>query len=272
MLVVALLLGILVLALVGCASPAEPPSLVPPSSAPPDEEPPSPAPPDEDPVPGVDPLPPSDREPQQGAAPPIWRDPIDIFKERCARATSDLDVAAVYFDATPDMRLNEPAEYRLVIQPVELKAPPGPGSQDELGSQGKLGVTCTIDARLAVSPDAASVNPTDWEQQRYLPPAPAEWTWHVTPKRGGEFSASLQVRPVVRITNEESVSTLEHYSTETYSVTVSVQQSMMDWIRALTSWGQALLAFVAVVSASLGFLGVRKWWPVLWGKLRRETA
>lgn len=191
---------------------------------------------------------------------------LDEFKERCVEATKDLDRAAVSFDDTPIMQLNRTSELTLAI------APPGRHVQD-LEPQDEVLVTCTIDARLVIGDDDASVTPNDWQTHRYLPPEPAEWSWLVAPSKAGEIDANIEIRPVVVVEADGRADTTE-YTTQSYDLDITVEQTLWDRISALTTQVKVILGLVTACTALAVALGVRRWGPALWaqGRGRRRSS
>jgi hypothetical protein len=181
---------------------------------------------------------------------------LSEFAERCVGVTESFERAEVSFDDAPFMRLNETSEISMAIGAV--------GEEVEgLPSQGEVLVTCTIDARLVMSPDDATVNPAGWETRRYVPPEPAEWSWLVTPSKPGEIDANIELRPIVVVQSDGGSDTTE-YTTRSYDLDITVEQALWDRISALTTQVKVVLGLVTAVTALAVALGVRKWGPALW--------
>lgn len=202
-------------------------------------------------------------EGQPGNGPP---GSLEWFKERCVSVTKSLDRAAVSFDDTPIMQLNKTSEFTLAI------APPGRHVQD-LEPQDEVLVTCTIDARLVIGDDDASVTPDDWETRTYLPPEPAEWSWLVAPSKAGEIDANIEIRPVV-VVEADGGSDTTVYTTRSYDLDITVEQTVWDRISALTTQVKVVLGLVTASTALAVALGVRRWGPALWaqGRDRRRSS
>ncbi len=177
------------------------------------------------------------------------------FAERCLGVTESFERAEVSFDDAPSMRLDETSEISMVVGAVGEEV-------DGLPSQGEVVVTCTIDARLVMSPDDATVNPAGWETRRYVPPEPAEWSWLVTPSKAGEIDANIEIRPIVVVQSDGGADTTE-YTTKSYDLDITVEQTLWDRISALTTQVKVVLGLVTAVTALAVALGVRKWGPAL---------
>lgn len=186
------------------------------------------------------------------------------FFERCLEVTESLDVATVSFDDSPTMRLDDTSELTLAI------APPG-REVDGLHPQGEVLVTCTIDARLVIGGDDASVTPIGWETRIYLPPEPVQWSWFVTPSKAGEVDANIEIRPVVVIEADGSADTTE-YTTKSYDLDITVEQTLWDRLSALTTHVKVVLGLVTAVTALAVALGVRRWGPAIWGRVRTRRT
>ena len=184
---------------------------------------------------------------------------LSDFTERCLGVTESFERAQVSFDDTPSMRLNETSEISMAVGAVgeEVEGLPG---------QGEVLVTCTIDARLVMSPDDATVNPSGWETRRYVPPEPAEWSWLVTPSKAGEIDANIEIRPILVVQGDGGADTTE-YTTKSYDLDITVAQTLWDRISALTTQVKVVLGLVTAVTALAVALGVRKWGPALWRRI-----
>lgn len=185
---------------------------------------------------------------------------LDEFEQRCLGPTSSFEPAQVSFNDTPTMRLDETAEVTLAI---------GPRGQDidGLRRQDEVMVTCSIDARFVVSANDAAASPADWETRRYVPPLPAEWSWLVTPLRAGEIDARIEIRPLLVVATDGGSRTTE-YVTRSYELDLMVAQSLLDRLNALTAQVKAVLGLVTAMTALAVALGVKRWGPALWARLR----
>ena len=121
-----------------------------------------------------------------------------------------------------------------------------------------------------LSPQDATVNPTEWQKRKYLPPQPTEWAWYVTPLKPGDLKASLEVRPILVVGSDGESETTE-FATQRYSIDITVQRGLWDRITSLTTQAQALLALITVLSALAVALGIRRWGPSLWRRMRGES-
>lgn len=203
-------------------------------------------------------LPPTSDGPETGAL------TLEAFADRCLGVTESVEDATIRFDDSPTMRLDETSEYLLRITPQDT-------ADDDLEAQGSVLVTCTIDARLVISTEDAAVSPSDWQTVRYLPPDPAEWAWLVTPARAGTVEASLEVRPILVVGEDGEAATTE-YATTRFGIDIAVEQGLWDRIASLTTQAQALLALVTAVGALAVALGIRRWGPPVWHRVRGRTT
>ena len=185
---------------------------------------------------------------------------LSEFTERCLGVTESFERAQVSFDDAPSMRLNETSEIALAVGSI--------GEEIEgLPSQGEVLVTCTIDARLVMSPEDATVNPSGWETRRYVPPEPAAWSWLVTPSKAGEIDANIEIRPIVVVRSDGGADTTE-FRTKSYDLDITVEQELWDRISALTTQVKVVLGLITAVTGLAVALGVRKWGPALWHRAR----
>lgn len=189
------------------------------------------------------------------------------FASRCVSAAKDFSKAEIFFDAQPTMRLNEPSQFRLAISATKDTLP---GPMQSLQAQGKLLVTCTIDARLVIPPSVAETTPTGWESRTYLAPDPSVWIWGVTPRTAGTILASLEVKPVVRLETPGGSIQDTDFKTQSYVVSITVDESPMDRVKSFTDQANIILGALTVIVAIAAILGVKKWGPAAWSAMRRR--
>jgi hypothetical protein len=186
---------------------------------------------------------------------------------RCVESAKSLDTAEVRFDGHPRMPLDRGSRFSLVI------AVPGatlPGSQSRLPTAGKIGVSCTIDARLVISADEAHVDPSDWQTQQYVPPSPATWEWNVTPKQAGLVEGTLQLRPVVKVAAGATPTDLT-LTTQPFAFTITVTQSASQRLERLAGLVSKYAAAITATAGVVSLFHIGKW-PGLIAWLRRRRA
>ncbi|HET8823048.1 MAG TPA: hypothetical protein VFM57_16015 [Thermoleophilaceae bacterium] len=144
----------------------------------------------------------------------------------------------------------------------------------EAAEEAGVVVSCRVQARLRGSHYDFELETEDWVERSLLTTDTARWSWHVTPKLGGEHTLVLQVRPIVEFRRAQdrsilasaSRSNVQEYET---SVDVSVpwserpQETMTrlaatfnvaeDLVKALTGLLVAMSLFCSAV------LGLRFW-------------
>ncbi len=182
------------------------------------------------------------------------------FTQRCVGVTQSFESALISFEDSPTMRLDETSDFTVAVTPADMP-------RDGLPGQDEILVTCTIDARLVMSPSDATVIPTGWETLAYVPPEPAEWSWLVTPVRAGMIDANIEVRPVLVVERDDGQERVS-YTTKRYGVDISVHQGLWDRVSALMTPIRAILGLLTAIVALAVALGARKWGPALWDKAR----
>ncbi len=190
-------------------------------------------------------------------------DVLSGFTQRCVGATKSLESALISFDAAPAMRLNETSDFTVAVTPPDQPV-------DDLPGQDEVLVTCSIDARLVMSPADASVTPTGWETRVYVPPEPAEWSWLVTPVSAGVIDANIEIRPVVVVEGDGGQERVA-YATKRYDVDISVREGVWDRVNALITPLRAIIGLLTAAVALAVALGARRWGPELWGRVRRRS-
>lgn len=193
---------------------------------------------------------------------------VKQFVKRCEDVTKDFDEAEIGYNANPTMRLNRTEDFTVTIAPPRTM-PSAPTGQ--FGSQGTLLVTCTVEARLHVDPQELRVPATGWEEQRYVPSTPAEWSWPVTPLVAGEIPGEIELRPVVVI-KKDGKTTETSYTTASYKFTIDSQAGFMDRVRSATQTLNDLNAFVKAAVLLLVGVGIKIWGPPVWRRIRRSKS
>ncbi|MCW2566845.1 MAG: hypothetical protein JWN54_942, partial [Mycobacterium sp.] len=134
-------------------------------------------------------------------------------------------------------------------------------------------VSCQVEAQLTGDAGVFEISDTGWQSRSLLTSKTAEWIWFVDPRRGGDQTLAVNVRPVVRIEERDGgrqVSSIVA-STQTFDISVAVQVPPEEAAREgldrtkvlLLSVGGLLAAVAVVVSAALGLWRIRG---------RRETG
>lgn len=183
------------------------------------------------------------------------------FTNRCLGVTARFEEAEIRFDDRPTMELNETSAFVVAIGQ--------PGFSRDLPTQGNVKATCTIQARLVIAAEDASLSPADWEEQRYLPPEPVEWSWLVTPKRVAELPARIDIRPVL-VTVTDDGTEESSYATKPYPFTILVTQDFWDRVEGLAKRVSALQALVIAVLGLAAAVGAKTWGPAIWRRIRRQ--
>jgi hypothetical protein len=192
------------------------------------------------------------------------RDPIlRRFERRCVHRTRRLDAAAMYFRPTADVALGGTTRVMLVISPYDPSGARPDEVPKDLPMQGGVSVACTIEALLVVSPADADAAPPTWETRKYLPPEPAEWSWVLSPLRTGRFTALLQIRPVVTISDPQGGVSEDSFQTIERPIEVIVHETWWDRIQAIANRAAALNAIMTLGVLILTAMGIKRLLPTL---------
>ncbi|GGD30523.1 hypothetical protein [Nocardioides daphniae] len=166
---------------------------------------------------------------------------LEQVRERCANTTEALDEAVLRFDDEVELQTGEQKTFRVTLGAAD--APTGPSDGPV---QGELAVACHVEARLVVTGDVVSVAPTDWQSDKYLPPDPVRWSWAIDASTAGTAVGSVELKPVVRISDDKGEVRVEDLQTEEYEVTFVVTRSGTDAAGAV--WKQVAAGAGLVVT------------------------
>jgi hypothetical protein len=165
------------------------------------------------------------------------------LKARCFGETTELVEA--YLTYVSPFHLDESDSRRFSARLIQE---PDLAGLAEEKPHGHLEVQCTVEARLVTGSEEVSTANTDWTTQNYLPPAETRWTWVVTGNRPGRSEAVVELRPVLRITDEGG-EVKEPLGTESFDVTFVVSRSAGSW---LSSTGGAIVAAASGLTVVAG--------------------
>lgn len=171
---------------------------------------------------------------------------LDQVRERCADTTETLDEAFVRFDDRMELQTGEQTTFQLTVEVAD-----DPTGSSDGPVQGRVGIACQVEARLVVTGDVVSVAPSDWQSDKYVPPDPVRWSWAVEASTPGTAVGSLELRPVVRISDESGAVREEDLQTVEYVVTFSVTRSREDavgrvWKQVAAGAGLVVTVLTAV--------------------------
>ncbi len=190
---------------------------------------------------------------------------LDIYRARCREAAGQLALARVIYDPNLTMRTDETSTVSAVVTFNKSAAPSVvlPGHSDATAQP--VGVTCQVQARLRGATSDFDVEPGDWESRALFDNGSARWDWSVLPKRAGHKELILDLRPVVRLENQQELNvTGTEFVTEPFRSEVVVTDPAGRWIASWVDRGGRFLQSVVVVLTALaaifGFLGGRTWW------------
>ena len=173
-------------------------------------------------------------------------DVLEQVRERCAGATRTLDAAVLRFEDEVKLQTGEQRTFK-----VTLAAEDHPAHAPTHGTvQGKLALACHVEARLVVTGDVIRAAPTGWQADQYLPPEPVRWSWAIDASRAGTAVGTVELKPVVRISDERGRVTAQDLRTEEYDVTFVVTRSGQD--AAGQVWKQVAGAAGLVVTLLTG--------------------
>jgi len=129
-------------------------------------------------------------------------------------------------------------------------------------------VACRVTGTLKVNTDAFSVGSQLVQEESLLSTQDAQWLWLVTPKKPGDYSAVIQLEPIVSFEDQNDVRTFEERLPSknfTSRVTVapldrSAKEMVEDWTKMLVALGALIGALVALL-AGLSRLLTGSWLP-----------
>jgi hypothetical protein len=197
---------------------------------------------------------------------------LDDYVKKCRQLDRELRLGRVVYSNELHMVRGNSAMVRAAVALDET----GPSARLLPGSGPSASVpilvSCHVEAQLAGDPNVFTIGDTKWQSRSLLTSSTAEWYWFVTPKRGGDQTLALNVRPVVRVveTNGRREASNIVASTETFDISVTVRipreeaaREGLDRTRSLLLAVSGVLTAIAAVVA--GLLG-------LWRLRRRRDA
>jgi hypothetical protein len=167
---------------------------------------------------------------------------LSQFRARCLAQTTNLDRATLFFDDHVDLKLSTAHRFTMA-----LGVPGSLGPAQAGPAQSEVELACTVQARLIASSDALEVTPADWVAGQYVPPEPTTWTWVVTSKAPGTTEAVLQLKPVIRTTRSDGLTSLEDLRTEEYNVSFRTARSAGERVSAAWKWAVGFAGGLAVI-------------------------
>lgn len=208
-----------------------------------------------------------------GLTEPDWAG-LPAYRRRCEQLDLVGARARVVFEARKKMTRGETTTVVAAVTLEQSLPPARVLRRKEAAEEAGVVVSCRVQARLGASHYDFEIETEDWVERSLLTTDTARWSWHVTPKLGGEQTLVLQVRPIVEFRRAQgrsilasaSRSSVQEYET---SVDVSVpwserpQETMTrlaatfnvaeDLVKALTGLLVAISLFGSAV------LGLRFW-------------
>jgi len=157
---------------------------------------------------------------------------MERVRERCSRAAETVDEADIRFDDEVELRTGEQELFTVTLTSPDVPRSVAPTEE----VKGRVSLACEVSARLVAIGGRLAVEPSDWSDDVYVPPDSTTWTWVVEARTPGTARANIELRPVLRQTDETGEVSIEDLGTEDYPVTFSVTRSGGYAASALWAW------------------------------------
>jgi len=167
------------------------------------------------------------------------------YAQQCLEATKKFNNAQVVFDPKVSMIKDRSSTVTAVVT-LNTQLPADdilPGVQ---ASSRPVKVACEVEANLVVDSGEFGVSPSDFSSRSVLKDQDATWQWLVTPRRVGDFTIMLQLRPVVLV--GENSDSLERHNVTVLSVTSAVHVTHKNWLAAFGDWLKSTMGMLTALA------------------------
>ncbi|WP_306204525.1 hypothetical protein [Actinoplanes sp. RD1] len=180
---------------------------------------------------------------------------FEDYAQRCLKATKKFRDATVVFD--PDIAMTKDrASTVTAAVTLDANLPADTLLPDADAATRKVAVACEVEAGLVADSGDFGVTPAGFSTQSVLEGQDAVWHWLVTPKRTGDFTVILQLRPVVLVGSgsgeykKHNVTTLSQPSA-VHVTHANWAAAAKDWLSSTTGMLTALGTAVAAVAGAV---------------------
>ena len=210
-------------------------------------------------------------EPQRPPAEPVYAG-LSVYQHRCSHITRSGAFAHVVYVPDVAMTRGSTAAVTAAVTLDRSVVPERVLRSARATEAPAIVVSCIVDARLAGSEYAFTINDRSWQARSFLIANTARWAWYVSPKIGGDQALSLEVRPIVSVryaSNRSPPVSAANASLETYPVKVHVDvpwterpaelvSRVADTLKVAQGLVEAMTGLLVALAGLLTAAGIRR--------------